>query len=126
MAYFELEKAKSRCNIDPTDPSFDQLLNDFGTASDKEVDALIYEIASKIRTNFQLPVLPLPSPSQDIKDASTDRVVAKWWRKQKDYSAEKSYNDASKLAITNWILMEKVDAQVYGIIIGGPDSQFTG
>lgn len=119
MVYYEIRKVKDRCNMDQGDATFDNLLNDFGLASDQEVDARLYEMASKDRQLFQIPVLPLAAPvDQAVRDASTDRTVAKWWRKQKDWNAVKDYLASSELAITNYIARLHVDIVRYGILIG--------
>lgn len=116
--YYELNKIKDRVNIQQGDPGFDDMLNAFGAASDKEVDAKIYEVASKSRYVFQLPVLPLADPvDQSIKDAASDRAVAKWFRRQQNWDASKQYTESSDLAIQAYIQRLGVDKVRYGLII---------
>src|SRR5690348_10294679 len=103
MPYYELEKARPRCNIDNGDISFDTLLNDFGLASDSEIDDLLYSTAAKNRILSALPVVPLTNPPQSIKDASSNRVVAKWWEKQQNWDARKQALDESNAAVMQYI-----------------------
>lgn len=118
MTYFEINKCKDRCNIAQGDPTWDDMLNSFGLAADQEVDAILYETYAKNRHLFQIPVLPLPTPvDQSIRDASTNRVVAKWWRRQKDWDGSKASMEESELAITNYISRLKVDIVHYGTLV---------
>lgn len=117
MTYFELEKARPRCNIDNGDITYDNLLNEFGLASDNEVDDLLYKWVAKNRTISTLPVVPLTNPPQDIKDASTYRVVYKWWVRQQNWTAAKEALAISNAAINQYIERIKVDIFVYGLIV---------
>ena len=117
MAYYELEKARPRCNIDNGDITFDTILNDFGLSADNEVDDFLYKWAAKNRILSQLPAVPLTNPPQNIKDASTNRIVAKWWRKQQNWDAAKEAQDESDKCIMQYIERLKVDIVRYGVIV---------
>lgn len=117
MAYYELEKVRPRCNIDNGDITFDTILNDFGLSADNEVDDFLYKWAAKNRVLSQLPAVPLTNPPQNIKDASSNRIVAKWWRKQQNWDAAKEAQDESDKAIMQYIERLKVDVVRYGVIV---------
>jgi len=116
MTYYQLERARPRCNIDNGDITFDTILNDFGQSADNEVDDFLYKWAAKNRVLSALPAVPLTSPPQNIQDASTQRVVAKWWRRQQNWTAAKEAQDESDKLIMQYIERLKVDIIRYGVI----------
>jgi hypothetical protein len=93
------------------------MLNSFGLASDKEVDDQIYLAQKLNRLIINLPVLPLTNPPQDIQDASTDRVVYKYWLKLQNFQAAKEYLAMSERGIENYLQRLEVDYIRYGVIV---------
>lgn len=117
MVYYEINKVKDRVGISQADPTFDDILNDFGLASDGEVDDKLYKWASKNRRLTALPVVPLANPPQNIRDASTNLVIAKWWRRQQNWTAATTQETDANDTIMQYIERLKVDIIHYMTLV---------
>ena len=117
MAYFELTVIKADLDITSTD--FDvtvgtNQLPDWGLKADSEVDDLLYLSAEKARRILSLPVLPLTTVPESIKDASNHLVRAKYYEFTKNIERATAMQNEAQRLIDNYILRLKTDQRVYG------------
>ena len=117
MVYYEIEKLRERCLGDSENITQDQLLNNFGAQADSQIDDELYLTASRNARLTTLPALPLATPPQTIKDASTDRATALFFLQQHELDISDRYMASSREAVRGYVLRLEADAQVYGVII---------
>jgi hypothetical protein len=117
MAYYEIAKLRERCLGNASDSSQDTLLGNFGVQADAQVDDEIYTTASKNARLSALPVLPMTTVPQTIKDCSTDRATAMFFLQQHLTDIHDRYIAASREAVRAYVLRLEPDALVYGTIL---------
>ena len=112
------EEVVVKADLDITSTDFDVTVGtnqipDWGLKSDAEVDDLLYISAEKARRITALPVLPLATVPESIKDASNHLVKAKYYdfTKNKELSAE--HRATAKKLINNYISRLETDQRVY-------------
>ena len=123
MVYGESTKIKNDLGI--TDASQDTNITNWVLKADDEVDNLLYDIASKSALLTALPVLPLTTPPQSIKDASSDLAKEQYYAYIRDYDSAKFHRDAAEKAINQYVLRLRVDAEIYGTVVGDRPIGFT-
>ena len=114
MAYFETTVCKSDLEITSTD--FDTQVADWGLKSDAEVDDLLYDVATKAWRITALPILPLTTVPEGIKDASNHLVKAKYYQFVKNFELMNFHTKESEKRVTNYINRLKVEKEIYGRI----------
>lgn len=117
MTYFELTKVKARHQISPAETGYDITLNDLGAQSDSDIDQMLYDVATKSNRLTSLPALPLSSPPQSIKDASTDLTIASYFAVKERKDMHDLYRKRAIEAVNQYISRLHVDAEIYGRII---------
>jgi hypothetical protein len=117
MAYYEIAKLRERCIGNASDSSLDTLLGNFGAQADAQIDDEIYTVASKNARLAALPVLPLTTIPQTIKDCATDRATAMFFLQQHLVDIHDRYVAASKEAVRAYVLRLEPDALIYGSVI---------
>ena len=114
MAYFETAVVKSDLDISSTD--FDTQIADWGLKSDAEVDDFLYNVATKARRITALPVLPLTTVQEGIKDASNHLVKAKYYYYVKNFELANEQRKEADRRIDAYINRLKVEKEIYGRI----------
>ena len=116
MTYFDSVKVKNDLGL--TDTSQDVNIQNWGSKADAMVDDLLYEVATKNAKQSQLPSLPLVTPTQSIKDASSDFTKAEYFAYIRDWEAHKTYKEKATDAIKQFVIRLRTDAEIYGSVIG--------
>lgn len=111
MAYFETTVVKNDLDVSSSD--FDTQIADWGLKSDNEVDDLLYISAEKARRILALPVLPLSTVPESIKDASNNLVRAKYYDFTKNSELAAERRKTAQVLIDNYILRLKTDQRIY-------------
>lgn len=117
MTYSETAKVRERALGSSTDTSQDTILTNFMTEADDQIDNELYRTAAKNSRLTALPVLPLSSPSQTVKDASSDRAASLWFLSIHELDIADRYMQLSKSAIESYVSRLQSDERVYGVII---------
>lgn len=121
-AYFLASLVKNDLGI--TDTSQDTNIANWGLKADDEVDNYLYDKASKSGLLTALPVLPLSSAPTSVKDASNDLVKEQYFVYIRDLDHAKYHRDAAVKALNQYIERLKVDAEIYGVVIGDRATSF--
>ncbi len=111
MAYFETAVVK--LDLDITSSDFNTQIADWGLKSDNEVDDLLYLSAEKARRITALPVLPLTTIPESIKDASNHHVRAKYYDFTKNPERAEHHRKIAQTLIDNYIIRLETDQRIY-------------
>lgn len=99
MVYYEIAKLREITLGSSSDTSQDAILNNFGTQADAKIDRML-KISLTQNKASALPVVPLSSPSQDIKDAATNIAASLYFAFIRNIELSKFYMDLAKETIT--------------------------
>ena len=111
MAYFETTVVKNDLDITSTD--FDTQIADWGLKADADTDDLLYISAEKARRITALPVLPLTTIPESIKDASNHLVRAKYYEYTKNIERATAMREEALRLVDNYILRLETDQRIY-------------
>lgn len=102
MVYYEIAKLRERTLGNAADTTQDSLLTNCGTQADALIDRMIKTTALRSKITF-LPVVPLQTPTQDIKDAATDLATAIFFLQQHNLDMYKVYREQAQQTVQTWI-----------------------
>jgi hypothetical protein len=114
MPYYESTVVKA--DLDITTADYDTKITDWGTKSDDEVDNLLYDVAKKARRITALPVLPMATPPESIKNASNHFVKSKYYDFSKNIELSKHHDEKARATIEDYVNRLKTDKEIYARI----------
>lgn len=116
MAYYEILKLRERTLGDSDNDSQDDLLNNFGAQADSKIDRMIKSTQLRLN-NTTLPVVPLSTVPQDIKDAATDLAASYYFTYTHNLDMAKIYKESAMEFINGYVGQVGQDDVVYGMAI---------